>query len=328
MAKAAWKRHQWTLARVASLLAGLSSRGKALKVSQIQERYGVGIRELMALTRLLGGQEDTSVTAWNYIDLRLDYNDSDELVIGSTGAAALEALTRLAREDLVVAAEALDSLALPPKKRLAAKRLARHLVKAAQPLPAQRAIVYRPSESRQEQKKLVLLSLGEEEKRVVTFDYYGAGAHSKGRRVCPLVLRRDQGLWRLLAFDQDRKARRVFRVDHMRGIRVSQEHFEWPTDIDPARARGQDLGQFKPGGGEVKVKMKVDGEVYRAFKAAFDAKVTRSKDGSVSGSLKVPSAAWLVQTFRPYAGQVKVLAPADMARAWKAELDSIRAIYR
>jgi hypothetical protein len=232
-----WKKHQWTLARVASLLAGLSSQGRALRVSEIKVRYGVGIRELLALTRRLGGQEDTSATAWNYIDLRLDYDGEDRLVIGSTGAAALEALTRLSREDLHVAAEALDGLALAPRRRSAARKLAARLRRAAGGVPPVRSVVYRPAESKAEQKKLALLSEGEEKGLTVTFDYYGAGAQSRPRKADPLVLRRDGGLWRLLAYDHDRKARRIFRVDMMRAIRLTGKPYTWPAGLEKADAR-------------------------------------------------------------------------------------------
>jgi predicted DNA-binding transcriptional regulator YafY len=74
---------------------------------------------------------------------------------------------------------------------------------------------------------------------VVTFDYLGAwDDEQKPRRARPYQLLFDTGVWFLYAFDEDKKAMRIFSPSRMENAAPTGTAFELPEDYDYLRKTG------------------------------------------------------------------------------------------
>jgi predicted DNA-binding transcriptional regulator YafY len=68
---------------------------------------------------------------------------------------------------------------------------------------------------------------------VITFDYCGAWDDKPQRRkVRPYQILFDTGVWFLYAFDENRKAQRIFSLSRMENPAITETSFELPSDYD------------------------------------------------------------------------------------------------
>jgi predicted DNA-binding transcriptional regulator YafY len=81
---------------------------------------------------------------------------------------------------------------------------------------------------------------------VITFDYCGTWDDTpKPRKVRPYQLLFDTGVWFLYAFDEGRKANRMFSLSRMEHPGFTETHFELPADYDyRIKADGSYFGVF------------------------------------------------------------------------------------
>jgi proteasome accessory factor B len=149
----------------------------------------------------------------------------------------------------------------------------------------------------------------------LSFDYRGAGAGTPGTRtVRPWRLTSWHGRWYLTAFDTDRDAPRVFRLDRVQGIprRAGVAgSYAVPTDHDAVAmirtSHGDDAGQATT----VRLSVRADA----ASSLRRRARVTPGQDGWDTVELEVTSPGALVQEVCAAGPDVRVLHPPEVRRA-------------
>ena len=328
-----WKRQQWTVARAAAVLAAaVKPKGKGTpSLADIEQRFGLGLRELIFLARRLGAQEDLGVNAAETLGLDLDYRADGRLGLRSQGAESLAHLTRLSQDEARLAAQALRSLALPPADLGLAQGLASRLEAAAGTEQATGAdgIFFRPTDPAPTRRKVALLAEAMELKRTVAFEYRGPASKSAGRVADPLSLRRDAGAWRLLAWDHQREALRVFALEHLAKLVITVGAFKVPAHLDLKALRGRDLSIYQPNGKEVPVKLRLKARLYQDHKHLFHGTAKPEKGGDwIQASLQSASPAWVVRTFLPFAPKVQILGPEAFEKEWARVLGIVRKMNR
>ena len=328
-----WKRQQWTVARAAAVLAAAvkPKGGKTPSLEQIEARFGLGLRELIFLARRLGLQEDLGATAQDALSLDLDYRADGRLGLRSQGAEALSHLTLLGRGEARLAAQALLSLALTDADRALCAGLAGRLEQAAgEPDDADdaSALYFRPTDPPAVRRKVALLAEALAQGKTIAFEYRGPSAKSAGRVADPISLRRDAGAWRLLAFDQQRQALRVFALDHLAKPVITVGDSRLPKRLDLKALRARDLSEYQPNGQEVAVTLRLSAALARVLKPLFSAP---PKPDPAAGWVRVrlmsASPAWVVRTFLPHLPQAQVLGPPVFAQAWQRELAALKKAY-
>jgi predicted DNA-binding transcriptional regulator YafY len=312
----------WTVARMLTVLAaGVRGRGrKASSIQDIQARYGIGIRDLLRLAHRLSQAEDFSPAGQLPLQLFFDQDEGAVRLLGSQGAEHLLRLSRLSKADTLLAADALENLAVDPKAAEASRRLALKLRKAVGSGSADPPFLYRPSDPAPTLAKVALVEEAMKGSRTLAFEYRGPSSKSAGRVGDPLSLRRDNGAWRVLCWDRYREALRTFAVDHMAKIVVTEHVFEWPKGVSPEAAKARDLSRYQPTGKETEVRMRVSRQVAQDWKGAFKKVSKPGKDGFCDAVVMAASLDWLVRSFLPMVDEVRVLAPEKARQLWRAEI--------
>jgi predicted DNA-binding transcriptional regulator YafY len=313
----------------AVLAAAVKQKGhKVPNLDELESRFGVGLRELIYLARKIGLQEDTGAAA--AVGLELEYGVDGTLGLRSHGAEALTQLTRVSKEEARLAAQALRSLALAPAQAATCQALAERLDTAAggRAPSAAAGIFFRPTDPAPTRRKVALLAEAMEQQRTVSFEYRGPSSGSAGRVADPLSLRRDAGAWRLLGWDHQRQALRVFALDHLAKPVVTVGAFATPKGLNLAQLRARDLSLYQPSGKEQLVTMRLEKALHKELRALFKGAPKPQKGTDlVQAELLSASPQWVVRTFLPYAPQVQVLGPAAFEKAWNAGLQKLRAVY-
>jgi predicted DNA-binding transcriptional regulator YafY len=258
-----WKRQQWTVARAAAVLAAAVKKGRRPSFAEMQRRFGIGLRELMHLNARLGINDDMNGTT--QLRLELHFEDGG---VRAIGADRLSQLTRLSRVQAAFAAQALEQLAVQGPTKAFATGLAGRLKAAAGQVDDQ-LLIYRPSDPERLRAKVALLHAALQQQQTVAFEYRGPASKSAGRVVDPLSLRRDQGVWRLLGFDQHRQALRVFKLEHLTKLVITAHPFTWPKGLKPDEVKSRDLSVYAPSGKETAVKLKVSARLAEDWKSVF-----------------------------------------------------------
>jgi len=317
------KRVVWTLARVLTILtAGARGRGRRPPtIREVEARYGIDIRELLRLARRLTEAEDFSPAGQLPLQLFFDQDAGGTRILGSQGADALVQLSRLGKADAILAADALESLAVEPGAGEACRRLASRLRKAAGGSVTDLDFLYHPSDPSAVRAKVALIREGLNKRRTLAFEYRGPSSKSAGRVADPLSLRRDNGAWRVLTFDRQREALRTFAIGHMAKIVVTDHVFEWPKGVDLQAARSRDLSIYQPTGRETEVKLRVTRKLADEWRKAFKRVGKVAKDGWCDTTIMSASTDWLVRTFLPMVDEVKVLSPEEVRKRWRDEIE-------
>jgi predicted DNA-binding transcriptional regulator YafY len=146
--------------------------------------------------------------------------------------------------------------------------------------------------------------------RRCTVSYIRPGdAAPADRRVEPLLLVHHAGFWYLVAHDVERDGRRVFRLDRMLGVRMDDETFAAPADLDIGAFFRDGVGPFLSERDDVVV-VRYSPRIARWI-AERTAAAEREPDGSVLVRHRVADARWIVRHVLQYAGDAEVIdAPA------------------
>jgi proteasome accessory factor C len=154
------------------------------------------------------------------------------------------------------------------------------------------------------------------ERREVTFDYASPGRPSEPRRVRPYELLSHRGQWYLQGYCHTRQDSRLFRLDRMEGLALTDTPFQPPADAraavpNPARA---DSG----------VRVRFSKLVAPYVTERFGADARPLPDGGVEVRVAGDSERWLVQWVLSFGGEAEVVEPASaraaVARAAHASL--------
>jgi predicted DNA-binding transcriptional regulator YafY len=311
-----WKRQQWTVARVAALLAAGSrpQDGRLPSLAQIKKRFGIGLREMLHLNRRLGLNEDLSGATPLKLELQFDQGQ-----VRAIGADRLSQLTRLTRVQAAFVSQAFDALACESALRPFLTRLSTRLRSAAGDVSDQ-LLIFRPSDPAPLRAKLSLLTQALRAQHSVAFEYRGPSSKSAGRVADPLSLRRDQGVWRVLCWDHQRLALRTFTLGHLTKLVVTAKRFEWQPHLKPETLKSRDLSVYEPNGKETAVKLRIGPKVAEEWKAVFTKLGKADKKGYRDATVMAGNAGWVLKTFLPLADEVRVLRPEAIRKMWRDEL--------
>jgi proteasome accessory factor C len=154
------------------------------------------------------------------------------------------------------------------------------------------------------------------ERREVTFDYASPGRPSEARRVRPYELLSHRGQWYLQGYCHVRQDARLFRLDRMENLALTDTPFQPPENAraavpNPARA---DSG----------VRVRFSKLVAPYVTERFGADARPLADGGVEVRVVSDSERWLTQWVLSFGGEAEVVEPASaraaVARAAQASL--------
>lgn len=156
------------------------------------------------------------------------------------------------------------------------------------------------------------------ERLEVTFAYATPGRTPEARRVRPYELLSHRGQWYLQGFDHMRQDARLFRLDRMEDISVTDTAFLPPPDAradvpNPARSRT-----------EVSVRVRFTPVAAPYVKERFGRDARPLADGGVEVLVAGDSERWLTQWVLSFGGEAQVMEPesarAAVARAARASV--------
>jgi proteasome accessory factor C len=154
------------------------------------------------------------------------------------------------------------------------------------------------------------------ERREVTFDYASPGRTSEPRRVRPYELLSHRGQWYLQGFCHTRQDARLFRLDRMENLALTDTSFQPPAD---ARAAVPN-----PARTDAAVRVRFSKLVAPYVTERFGADARPLPDGGVEVRVAGDSERWLTQWILSFGGEAEVLEPASaraaVARAAQASL--------
>jgi proteasome accessory factor C len=167
---------------------------------------------------------------------------------------------------------------------------------------------------------LASLSQAIVERREVEFDYFTAGrGQTERRRVRPHELFSHRGLWYLSAYCLTRGDERLFRLDRIANLEVTDERFVAPSSVGARQPPG-----IVDAEGEVRVRFEPTVAPWIVERFGDGAKAL--PDGAVEVTVPGDSERWLTQWILSFGGDAVVLAPQwardAVARAARASLQS------
>ena len=288
------------------------SKHPGVSVDALAQAAGVGRDVLLKELDLLACVGRPPFAPDDYIDIYVDndrvYVDLDQRLsapprLTAPEAAALSAAAELLRpaagDALASALQKLERV-LPPAARSRAKEMGRKIDAA---LDAPEA--------------LAPLTRGILERREVSFDYASPGHAPERRRVRPYELLSHRGQWYLQGYDHVRQADRLFRVDRMDALALTDATFEPPAD---AHARVPN-----PARGRTEVRVRFSRIAAPYVRERFGDAARLLADGSVEVHVAGDSERWLTQWVLSFGGEAEVLEPAwarqAVARAARASLE-------
>ena len=168
-------------------------------------------------------------------------------------------------------------------------------------------------------KELAPLTRAIAESREVGFDYFTQGrGDTEARRVRPLELVSHRGAWYLNAYCLSREDERLFRIDRMRNLALTDTRFT------PKKAPPGHIPDPSAGRGEVVVRFSAGAAPYVRERFAGSAKPL--PDGGVEVRVSGESERWLVSWILSFGGEAVVCSPAwarsAVARAARGSLQS------
>ncbi|MFT3839630.1 MAG: WYL domain-containing protein [Myxococcaceae bacterium] len=236
-----------------------------------------------------------------YVDLdqRLSRPPRLTAAEGVALAAAAELLRPAARDALKSALSKLEKV-LPEAARDRYRQMARQLdVSVEAPLglaPLSQAIV---------------------EHREVEFDYFAAGTGQTGKRsVQPHELFAHRGQWYLSAWDTNRKDERLFRLDRIAQLTLTERAFK-PSGAPKS---------LRPHEGDQKVTVRFSAQAAPFLVERFGAAARKEPGGGLTVEVPGDSMRWLTQWVLSFGGDAEVISPPSareaVARAAKASIES------
>ena len=143
-------------------------------------------------------------------------------------------------------------------------------------------------------------------RRISEFDYYSSYSEKTHRRVEPIQLWFKSKAWYLRAYDLDKKDLRLFKLNRMRGLVVTDEIFS-KRDLLVEETVGVPPSNQKP---DVTLRLRVKSEMAFRVLDEFAAGVEeQSEDGSYIISVCWPEDNWIYGTILSFGEFIEVLEP-------------------
>lgn len=236
----------------------------------------------------------------DYIDIYVDndrvYVDLDQRLFAPPRLTAAEAAALAAAAELLrpAAGEALSS-ALSKLEKVVPATARERLKEIGQKLDLANAA---PSQ-------MGPLARAIAERREVEFDYFTPGRNQTERRaVRPHELINHRGQWYLSAFCLSRCEDRLFRLDRINALVLTDRPFE---------LRSSGLTSVPKASGQAQVRVRFSPEVARYQKERFGTQARANADGSLEVEVPADSERWLTQWILGFGGEAEVIEP-DWAR--------------
>ena len=153
----------------------------------------------------------------------------------------------------------------------------------------------------------------------VEVDYYSVSSDQQKRyRLQPIALLNHTGTGYLVALDVVANLQeKLFRLDRMGSVEVTEELFDRPWDIDLEKYRTRNL---VPGHHDSLAEVRFAPEIAREVQERFADKRTEvHSDGSVTVRLSTSSPGWLARWVLPFAEKAEIVGPIEQ-RAWIGDL--------
>ncbi len=280
------------------LLVPYVSRRQGISVQELAEALGLTREELLKDLDLLTLVGRPPFQPDDYIDIYVEngrvYVDLDQRLSAPPRLTAAEAAALSAAADLL--------------RPAASDALKGAVAKLEKVLPAGARDQYREMERKIDASlggppELAPLARAIGEGREVTFDYFSHGRGStEGRRVRPLDLFSHRGQWYLYAYCGARKDERLFRVDRIRKLSLTDQRFE------PGLHRRGRVPSPVGERGEVRVRFSASSAPYMRERFGDAARPVGS--GAVEVAVAGDSERWLTQWVLSFGGEAEVLEPA------------------
>ncbi len=168
-----------------------------------------------------------------------------------------------------------------------------------------------------------LISTAIVEHRLIELEYYKANEDEISERtVEPYALNNGREGWYVASYDPDREGMRHFRLDRIKGARISKRTFEPRPEVDPA---AEVDGWLRTGEVPASRVARVWVSPERARWAREARRVVQEcADGAVIVELSFAGVDWLVREVLKEAGDAAVLEPADAREAVRAAVERLR----
>ncbi len=172
-----------------------------------------------------------------------------------------------------------------------------------------------------------LLRRAVEEQKRIAIEYYSQSSDAlKFYTVEPLALITHGGFEYLVGLDVDKdRQEKLFRLDRLGAVRLLEETFEGPSDIDLERFRTDRL-YFGDGAYTGRVRFQ-ESVADRAAERYPPRDVTRNEDGSADVRVGTSSIAWLARWVLSFGTEAEVLGPPEVRRYIKELCDDALAVY-
>ncbi len=146
------------------------------------------------------------------------------------------------------------------------------------------------------------------------------------REVEPLSLVCSQGYWYLLGWCHTSDDYRLFRLDRIARVRLTdnpcQERVRESFDIPRV------VGEYKPGRKAHQVRLTFEGKQGRRIVEQWPAaQVTEKGDGTISVELRTRNLAWLATYLLRFGGQVKIEGPKELRKMVAKKADDLLEAY-
>ncbi len=287
-------------------------------LQELAEKLGVTTAQIESDLELLAMVGQPPLTPDHLIDLYVEddvvYVDLDQSL-----SRPLQ-LTHEEASALVLSAKLVGDLGgLGNELEAVLAKIAEHLNPAEKEMVA--VLAERVGISRELPEGAVSASLRKacEASREVALEYYSASSDRHKRyRAKPLGLVSHSGIEYVVALDIDEDDHeKLFRIDRIGSVQVTDRTFEKPRDFDLARFRTQRLyfGE-RAFTAEVWFSKAVAREVAERFS---ESDVTKEADGSLKVRVSTSSPAWLARWVLPFGEDARVLSP-EQPRQYIADL--------
>lgn len=211
-----------------ALASSLTERGDGVSPAAIEQKFGVEREQALKLIKIL---REAEVGPSSYLPLD---EDDDVVYLSVSGGLAGRAL-RLSRAETTALLAALERIGVPDDDPIRT-RLQTALAKGPLDYDLVRRLVADEGDERSAD-ALAACSQAIAWGRSLSFGYRRVGQDTRAperRHVVPRELRHDSGLWYLQAYDLDRAAGRVFRVDRMDDAQVGARRADPVREQDEA----------------------------------------------------------------------------------------------
>ncbi|MCI0573372.1 MAG: WYL domain-containing protein [Myxococcaceae bacterium] len=276
------------------------ARNPGISVEALARELGVSREDLLEELDLLMMVGRPPFQPDDYIDVRVE---NDRVWVDLD--VRLSAPPRLTASEAVALAAAAELLRPSAGGGAALESALAKLVKVlpAQAHAAYREMVRKIDASSGAPTELAPLAQAIRERREVRFDYLTPSrGRTEARHARPLALFNHRGQWYLNAFDVGRGEDRLFRLDRLQGLTLTDERFQ-----APASAGGR-VPTLAEGRGEVRVRFGPSAAPY--VRERFGESARAVEGGGVEVTVPGDSEVWLVRWVLSHGGEAEVVAPA------------------